>query len=97
VNAFNQLREVLAALNYENDDLPLDQDLARLLRCACENEALANYIRRIQATPDLLDAFWDVGPDELVEELRSLRIPWTKVYRVLPQLAAAIAVLEKPS
>lgn len=94
MNAFNKLREVLAALNLI-DSLPLDEDLARLIAIATESEAVRNFVRLAHEEPARFNALWDEGTDELIEELRSTRIPWSKIHRLVPQLAAAIAALEK--
>lgn len=93
MTTLNKLREVLAALNLI-DDLPLDQDLARLIAAASDSPGLVEVIRLAHTAPASFDALWDEAPDEVLEELQALKIPWTKIHRLVPQLAAAIAVLE---
>lgn len=92
--AFNQLHEILAALNLI-DDLPLDQDLARLIRLARSSEPVASFVRLAGEEPARLDALWEEGTDQLIEELRSTGIPWSKIHRLVPQLAMALKALEQ--
>lgn len=90
---FTRLREILAALNL-NDDLPLDEDLTRLIIAAERSDRVACFIRDAIARPAEFEALWDHGPDELLEELRLSRVPWSKVHGLIPQLSKALAILE---
>lgn len=85
--------DVLAALRV-TPELPIDEDLARLLQLAARSPELAACLATVRDNPAAVITIGWRDDEQLLRQLRSIGLDWSKFCHLAQHLVAAIDAVD---